>query len=112
MDHIWQILAPHVLEILGVALSAIIASAAGYAKRKWGLDIEARHREALHSALLTGIKMATARNLDTGRAVDLAIDYARLSVPDAITALRPIKGVLESIARAKLVEVGKGRPNA
>lgn len=102
MDQIWQILAPHVLEIIGVALSAIIASAAGYAKRKWGLDIEARHREALHSALLTGIKMAMARNLDTGKAVDLAIGYAKASVPDAIKALKPTEGVLASIARSKM----------
>lgn len=104
MEQIWQIIAPHVLEIIGVTLSAVIASAAGYAKRKWSLDIEARHRDALHSALLTGIKMAMARNLDTGKAVDLAIDYARLSVPDAIKALKPTEGVLASIARAKITK--------
>ena len=104
MEQIWQIIAPHVLEIIAVGLSAIIASAAGYAKRKWGLDIEARHRDALHSALLTGIKMAMARNLDTGKAVDLAIGYARLSVPDAIKALKPAEGVLASIARAKITK--------
>jgi hypothetical protein len=104
MEQIWQIIAPHVLEIIAVGLSATIASAAQYAKRKWGLDIEARHRAALHQALLTGIKMAMARNIDTGKAVDLAIGYARLSVPDAIKALRPTEGVLATIARSKITE--------
>ena len=102
MDQIWQIIAPHVLEIVGVVLSAIIASAAGYAKRKWGLDIEARHRESLHSALMTGMRDAMLIHLTTGQAVKSAIAHARLSVPDAIKALRPTDGVLASIARSKI----------
>lgn len=100
-------LAPHILELLAGALSALIGWAAMAAKRKWGLDIESRHREALHSALMTGARMALDRAISPQGAADLAVGYAEASVPDAIKALRPTPEVLINLARAKVAEVTK-----
>lgn len=97
-------LAPHVLELIAGLLSAMIGWAAVEAKRKWGLDIEARHREALHSALMNGARMALDRAISQQGAADLAIGYAEASVPDAIRALRPSPEVMVNLARAKVAE--------
>ena len=72
-----------------------------------GREIEARHREALHSALMTGARIALQRGLKPQAAVDMAIGYARTSVPDAIRELDPNEAVLTSRARAVLEEAQK-----
>jgi hypothetical protein len=56
-----QALLPHALEILGAVLTVLIGWAADAARRNWGIQIEAKHREALQSALLTGARMAIQR---------------------------------------------------
>lgn len=101
-DLILQILLSHGLELLGVALSALIGWAADTARRKWGLEIEARHREALHSALMTGARVAIERGLSGDKAATLAAAYAEASVPQAIAALRPSETVLTQLAKSKL----------
>ena len=100
-------LAPHILELIAGLLSAVIGWAAMAAKRKWGLDVEARHREALHSALMTGARMALDRAISPQGAADLAVGYAEVSVPDAIRALKPSREVLINLARAKVAEAAK-----
>lgn len=100
-------LAPHILELIAGLLSALIGWAAMAAKRKWGLDIEARHREALHSALMTGARMALDRALSPQGAADLAVGYAEASVPGAIRALKPSREVMVNLARAKVAEAAK-----
>ena len=100
-------LAPHILELIAGLLSAVIGWAAMAAKRRWNIEVEARHREALHSALMTGARMAIDRALSPASAADLAIGYARSSVPDAIKALRPSSEVLVNLARAKVAEAAK-----
>lgn len=99
--------APHLLELVGGALAALLSWAAMAARAKWSIDIEARHREALHSALMTGARMALDRALSQASAADLAVGYARASVPGAIKALRPSPDVLVNLARAKLQEAGR-----
>ena len=93
---------PHVLEILGLALTGIIGWAATTARQKWGIDIAARHRDALHSALMTGAQLAIARELTGRAALELTLGYVRSSVPDAIGALKPNPAVLQNLAEAKL----------
>lgn len=100
-------LAPHLLELIAGLLSAVIGWAAMAAKRRWNIEVEARHREALHSALMTGARMALDRALSPASAADLAIGYAQVSVPDAIRALRPSSEVLVNLARAKVAEAAK-----
>ena len=107
LNDILQELAPAVLSGVSLLLSALIAMAAQTAKRRWGLDIEARHREALHAALISGIKAAIERGPE--EAVDVlireAVDHAKASVPDAILRLRAPEHVLQTLARSKLAGV-------
>ena len=98
---------PHLLELIAGLLTMLIAWAANTARAKWGLEIEARHRDALHSALMTGARLALDRGLSGNAAAHLAIGYAGSSVPDAMRVLKPNESVLENLARAKVAEVLK-----
>lgn len=75
------------------------------------LDIEARHREALHRALDTGVGLAVeavkrhpsaAPVVVADRAVAEIAGYVHRSVPDALRRLAPSQEQLEQMARAKL----------
>ena len=92
------------LPVLSTVLTWALASAARAAKQRWGIEIEARHREALHSALMSGIRAALGRGLKGKDAVDAAIGHAGRSVPDAIRRLGPSADVMKSLAEAKLRE--------
>ena len=94
--------APGVIELIGLALTGIIGWAAAKARAKWGVDIEARHREALQSALLNGARLALDRQLTGKAAIDLVLTFIRSSVPDAIGNLKATPEVLTDLARAKL----------
>lgn len=96
---------PALVSLFGTILTIVISRAATVAKSRWGIEIEARHREALHSALMSGVQAALGAGL-TGRAViTAATQYAAESVPDAIRALpQATSAVMESIAEAKLRE--------
>ncbi|KAB6715844.1 hypothetical protein [Roseobacter sp. TSBP12] len=95
---------PTLLQIISAILGTLLIQAAAVAKTRWGIQIEATHREALHSALMSGIRAALARGEDRQAAITSAIKHAAVSVPDAIAALDPAHGVLASIAEAKLRE--------
>ena len=102
MQSIITAASPHILELLGVLLTGIIGWAAAAARRKWGIEIEARHREALQSALLNGARLALDRQLTGKAAIDLVLTFIRASVPDAIGNLNATPKVLTDLARAKL----------
>lgn len=96
---------PHVLELASLALAALLAWVAAWLKLKFKIDIEAKHREALHSALMTGVRLALARYGVTAKremVLGAAVDYAREAVPDAIKALKVDAGKLGDIALSKL----------
>lgn len=98
----WGEVLPSLLALIATLLGLVIRSAAQMAKQRWGIEIEARHREALHSALMTGITAALTRGLGTQAAIAAALDYAGRSVPDAIAALGPDAETLRALAEAKL----------
>ena len=102
MQSIITAASPHIIELLGVLLTGIIGWAAAKARAKWGVDIEARHREALQSALLNGARLALDRQLTGKAAIDLVLTFIRASVPDAIGNLKATPEVLTDLARAKL----------
>ncbi len=93
---------PVALELMGLVLGALLIRATSAAKDRWGIEIEARHREALHAALMSGARAALMRGLTDRDAITAAIDHARKSVPDAIGKLRPEQRVMVRIAEAKL----------
>ena len=114
LQELYAAIMPALLQVIGLVLSLLLARAADAARVHWGLDIEAAHRNALHTALMSGVRMALDRGLRGAAATDAAMAHARESVPDAIAALRPTRGVLQNLARAKLAEaaggVNAGRP--
>lgn len=99
-------LLPPLLDLAGIALAGWLVRVSLVAKKRWGLEIEARHRDALHAALMTGIRDALANGLTGQQAIDAAIRHARESVPDALASLKQATTrVVTSIAAAKLKEV-------
>lgn len=93
---------PGLLELMSVAITALIGWAVAKASKKWGIEIEAKHREALHSALMNAARLALSHQLTGDKAVSMIVDYARQSVPDAIGNLKAPSNVLNDLARAKL----------
>ena len=100
MDTLWAAFEPHVAVLLGLVLTIIIGFAARQITMWTGIEIEKRHREALHEALMSGamsaIKHGPGTGLETLKAH--AIAHARESVPQAVKALVPGDGVLDRIA--------------
>lgn len=96
-------LAPHLLELIGLLMTALIAFLAREAKRRWGIEIEEKHQRALHTALMTGARAALMRDarLSREQIVREAIEYAKDSVPDAMAALKPKADVLVDLATAR-----------
>lgn len=109
LDAFMTAAAPSVIDLIGLALTGIIGWAAAVARKKWGIDIEAKHREALHSALFTGAQLALKQNLTGKAALDLILRYIRESVPDAIGGLGATKEVLTDLAKAKIEEVAQAK---
>lgn len=105
LDSFLAAASPGIIDLIGLALTGIIGWAAAAARKKWGIEIEAKHREALHYALWTGAQLAMKHELTGRAALDLIIGYVRQSVPDAIGNLKPSAEVLTDLAKAKLEQV-------
>lgn len=110
IDMIQNIVQPILVELL---LTTILLAASWLMRRlpeRMRLDIEARHREALHRALDTGVGLVidTLQKHPTiavpDRAVSEIAGYVHQSVPDALRRLAPSQAQLETMARAKLQE--------
>lgn len=104
------IVAQIVLPIVATITTALIGWAAAKLRARWGIEIEARQREALHSALMTGAQLALARlGPQASQTALLAetLNYAQSSVPGAISGLRPAAGVMSNLALAKIATLIK-----
>lgn len=97
---------PQLLELLGVVLMLFLTWASARFTRRTGIEIEAHHRGALHSALMTGAMLAVNRQLTGAKAVELIVTHVRQSVPGALGKLKPTGNILERMAEAKLQEAG------
>jgi hypothetical protein len=103
-DEFWATVTPALLSFLSVAVPAILSYIA-YIVQSWVAKArEGKDREALHSALNTGIKSAEATTLPASDRVQYAINYAHKSVPDAIKNLAPSHEVMTKLALSKLEE--------
>lgn len=96
-----------VLPFVAVVLTGAILWAATRFTAWTGIQIEAKHREALHSALMTGVRMALSKFGPGAQQIVIkeAVAYAYTSVPGALKKLNPPDQVLGDIAQAKLEEV-------
>lgn len=105
LDLINTMLTPYISEIIGAIVTALIGYVVTLIKAKTGIEIEAKHREALHSALTTGALLALSRLGIGASKADLAtaaVDYAKASVPDALAKLSPSADTLTDLALSKV----------
>lgn len=108
IDIIQNITAPIISDYLGYVILGIVGFFLRHLPAKWRLEVEQKHRDALHKALETGVNLA----FDTlqmhpavathDKAVSVVIDYVRESVPEALKRFSPSQQQLEDMARAKL----------
>lgn len=91
-----------ILGIVAPVISALIAWGVAILNRKTGIEVSAKHQASLQSAFLNGARLALNRNLTGKAALDLVLDYAKKSVPDALDYFKPPVAVLEGLANAKI----------
>lgn len=85
-----QQLALALVPLIGLVITTLVGIGLAILKQKTGIDIEARHREALQSALLNGVIYAIQKTgWLPGQSTDMLIgparNYAELSVPEALS---------------------------
>ncbi|MGC9449692.1 hypothetical protein [Cereibacter johrii] len=98
-------LVPSLFDLAGMVLTALIGFAAVRFQHWTGIQIEARHREALHSAIMTAARAAVSRGLTSEVATEFVSSYTRASVPEALKRLSPSAETLDGLIRSKLLEV-------
>lgn len=110
LDSIQSVIQPILVELLLTLILAVLAWFLRLLPERFRVDIEAKHRAALHSAIDTGVGLLidTMQKHPTIAAPDMAIgtvlDYVERSVPSAIRNLGPSRAHLEDMARAKLAQ--------
>ena len=103
LNQIYAATLPPLLLIIGTVIGRILARLAKVAQDRWGIEIEARHREALQSAMMTGITAALTRGLRGKDAIDAAIIQAiGAGARDAVDFFELGTAELERLAEAKL----------
>ncbi|MCA0963210.1 hypothetical protein [Salipiger bermudensis] len=87
------------LGLFGIILTIIINRAASAFTAATGIAIERDAREALHSAIKSGVEAALARGTDAGfeEVKAFAIHHAQHSIPEKIEQLVPGDGVLDRL---------------
>lgn len=108
LDTIQNIVQPVLVDLLVFIALGVIGWLMRFLPEKWRLDIEAKHRDALHRAINTGVGLV----IDTAqrhpavavpdRAISEIVNYVERSVPNAIKRLGPSRAQLEDMARSKL----------
>ncbi|WP_339113250.1 hypothetical protein [Thioclava sp. GXIMD2076] len=104
-EAILSTVAPYIMQLIALIVTGIVAWVAAEAKKRFGVEIEAKHREALHSALMTGAQLALARlgPMASQEALSqITLDYAKRSAPDAIDSFSLSEEFLREMAGAKL----------
>lgn len=101
-EELIEALLPYLVAAIVSVVTLVWGYAAVYAKRKWGIEIEAFDRDALHSAVATGVDLVADRVMTNDQKVEAVLDYVGKSVPDALRKLAPSPEVLTSIILAKL----------
>ncbi|WAP67241.1 hypothetical protein [Jiella pelagia] len=104
METFWDIIAPIYGAVIAILVPIALAYALKLLRDKTGIEIEAKDREALQSALqsaaLTVIRKQGTSAL-TSMAEDTIVNYVRDSVPDAVRRL----GKSGTISDAKILKL-------
>lgn len=102
---------PYVVEIISIALAALATWVLATIKSKFGIDIEARHREALQSALTNAAglvifqveKVAGSLKIDVGdERIANGVELVLKSVPDAVAYFGVTPATLREMLTAKI----------
>ncbi|WP_374290232.1 hypothetical protein [Paenirhodobacter enshiensis] len=112
LDIINATIAPFLPDLIGAAVTALIGYAVALVRAKFGIEIEARNREALHSALTTGALLGLAKLGVTASKDEVAaasVAYVKSSVPGALARLAPSDEVLTNLALSKVQQVTQGK---
>lgn len=96
------------LPFISSVLSLFLLYVSAWIKVRFNVDIQAQYRDGLHSALMTGARLAFSKQLTGDAAIALILDYVQRSVPDALMELKPNKTILTQLAESKLQEVASG----
>ena len=106
LHEVLEVLTPLLIDLLALLLSVAIGWLSLQAHRSLGVEVEARPREALHSAIMTGVRRSLADDLSRKQIIQKALHFTRSSVPDAVRALVKDEGILRALAEAKMRELG------
>lgn len=101
---LWLILQPHLAELIGLAIAALVAQAVAALRRWTGVQIDQRHADRLSAAINRGVALAMAKQLDGEAARGLVLAYLRETVPDALRAVAPSVEALALRIEASLAE--------
>lgn len=112
-DTYLEIFAPVLSVLVGILVTAGIPAVFRW-MNKLGLDVEARHRDALQSALQSAAMLALARAGVKGAIPFEAVEYVRQSVPDAVHKFGLDDQKIIELIRPKVIaaEVGAVKPAA
>ncbi len=117
VEGIYNVLQPYLLALVSVIATAIVGWLAELLRRKFNLDIDAAHREALQTALTNGAGLllgkigaaAAGRTLDfKSAALAEAVNYVLQAVPDAIRYFGITPEAVAEKLQAKLPQVSPG----
>lgn len=111
-----------ILTSVGAVVSIIVGILAAVLNKYFNIQIEANHRNALHSAVMTavsallarlGVKAADAVASPelTAKIVQAVHEVVPISVPEAKAALKPSAEMLNRLAESKLVLLSEASSN-
>lgn len=113
-EGIYNVLQPYLLAVVSVIATAIVGWLAELMRRKFNLDIDASHREALQTALTNGagLLIGKAGTAIAGKKLDLksaalaeAVNYVLQAVPDAIRYFGITPEAVAEKLQAKLPQI-------
>jgi hypothetical protein len=109
------LLQPLVTMGASVVAAWFVKRLADAAQQRTGIEVEAKHREALHSALETALNVGLQKLSQRGRAAYGAsaflgdsLDYVHRSVPDAVRHFGVSDRMLGQMLQAKLTAARRG----
>lgn len=108
---LFGVVSPYIVELVSVAVTALLAWVSTMATRLMGVQLDAKAREALHSAAMTGVNAAISKLgvMASGFTIDVkqqiiveAIRWVEKSVPDALKRLKVGPEEIAKIVASKL----------
>ncbi|MEW5422637.1 hypothetical protein [Amorphus sp. 3PC139-8] len=117
----WEILRPYVVEVAGILVAAALGWLSMRVNKMFGLSIEAKHREALQSALMNGVmrglasvdKAADRTSIDLRSAVVAeGVRYVQDYAPDAVRHFKLTPDRLGDLLEARLGSMLQDVPDA